>query len=217
LLNEDFDDGVADGWIVGSGKWSVTSSLYRESRTTAGYRNETFYANGTLWTDYTFSADVKWGGGSAKTGINFRCDVSGTNCYTFRITNGTTLDLGKRVAGTFTALTSWSGYSFRSSTWYTLKVVAKGSLLTFYVNGSQVGSYTDSSHSSGTVGLYTYQGAGDFDNVLVTATTPTTAATQAFAPNPLVADQIAALLGDEQRKAGTVSARPWLQVRYTVP
>jgi hypothetical protein len=35
-----------------------------------------------------------------------------------------------------------------------LRVVAKGPNFTFFVNGKQVGTFTDSSHAAGTVGVF---------------------------------------------------------------
>ncbi|HSD83522.1 MAG TPA: hypothetical protein VLG46_06680, partial [Anaerolineae bacterium] len=59
LVSDDFEDGVADGWIVQAGNWSVITDgtkVYNQISTTVTARSVTGSSN---WTDYSIQASVK--------------------------------------------------------------------------------------------------------------------------------------------------------------
>lgn len=164
---ENFDDGVADGWTTYGGTWGGSSGSYSQTNTTASAKAA--YSVGSYWADYEFTADVRTPSnvnGSSTTGIIFRANSDMTNFYVFRFFRDTHLELGMSSSGSFTSLKKWS-YASTVNTMYTLKVKAVGSDFTFYVNGVEVMSFSDTTHATGTVGLYAYLDTGVFDNVQV--------------------------------------------------
>jgi len=96
-------------------------------------------------------------------GSGYAFGLDETSYYIFKTSNGT-----------FTELKGWTSSSYiNTSDYNTLKVTASGSSLTFYINGNYVHSLTDSSLSSGRIGLSGYTHPDEitthyFDDVLVT-------------------------------------------------
>ena len=133
--------------------------------------------SGSGWTDYTFSAQVK-SVDNDQLGISFR--VQDANNYYFLSQNfGDSghggywnLRLQKVVGGTETDLGSSpidnNGQVNSTSTWYTLKVELTGNNIKAYVDDVLKFDITDSTYSTGTVGLWLESQTGtEFDDVLV--------------------------------------------------
>ncbi|MGC9394531.1 MAG: hypothetical protein ACP5J4_06710, partial [Anaerolineae bacterium] len=60
LLTEDFDDGVADDWVVQAGEWEMFSNyVYRVDFDGSSPTSRRSYAGDPTWTDYTIRAKVK--------------------------------------------------------------------------------------------------------------------------------------------------------------
>ena len=166
LLDENFNDGIANNWTVQAGSWSVISSQYHQSA--SNVRAVAYYANGGSWTNYTYSADVK---AANDVGLIFRGNSAMDSYYMFRIHSSTQVELAKLTAGTFATLNTWT-FNTTAGQFYNLSVKAEGSTITLKVGGTTIATVTDSSFSSGTVGIYDFYTACDFDNVLVTTNPP---------------------------------------------
>jgi hypothetical protein len=70
-----------------------------------GTSNNIAYASGTpAGVEYTVSANATWATAVGFTGLCARMDTSANTFYMYRATNGTTMELFKRIAGTFTSL-----------------------------------------------------------------------------------------------------------------
>jgi len=177
---EDFNDGVANSWVTdGSGLWSVQEvepgeGVYvMEGNGGSTWRYSTY---SRVYKDFTYEADVTRtvGNDNAFNGIIFRSDGTQQNCYQF----GTDLDLGwfwfgKYVGGVFTWITSWSdspAINRGLGTWNRLKAVCSGPNISVYINDVLVGSFVDTSHSEGRVGVICADFSGDvvqWDNACV--------------------------------------------------
>ena len=83
------------------------------------------------------------------------------------VLGGNRLVLGKWVGSTWTQLAS-APYTFSSYRWYNLSVALPGGSIIAYVNGTQMLRVSDSTYSSGAVGLEANDPVA-FDNVVVTA------------------------------------------------
>ncbi len=71
-------------------------------------------------------------------------------------TNGNTVaNIFNRVASTYT---EYGTLSVPTSAWYTLKIVADGDQITFFVNGTQIATTTDTTYANGRPGLYYREG-----------------------------------------------------------
>lgn len=85
-------------------------------------------------------------------------DYSWKNVYQFGYTAYGTFSVYKCVNGSWYALKPWTASAYINKTnWNELKVIATGSALKFLINGHLVWSGTDTSFSSGKVGLAMYR------------------------------------------------------------
>jgi Zn-dependent metalloprotease len=163
-FNEDFNDGAANNWIHGgSGGWSVTGGTHRMTGTGSGNWAGAAY-NGS-YCDFTYQIRLRQTAGTPgnSMGIWFRANSAniGTgNGYGFWIGANGYYALFKYIGGSTSTLISWNTSSAINTglgAWNVLKVVALGSKISIYANGTLLNTVTDSSYLSG------YVGAGAFD------------------------------------------------------
>lgn len=187
LLSSDFEDGQSTGWTSTSGTWSVVQDagnyVYYQSDT-----NEGRTSTGNLsWTDYSVEAKVKVDNfnGSNRTYVAGRYK-DGNNFYAASLYNssGGTLEIRKKVSGSTTTLASKTNFGLEAGTWYTIKLEMSGSSIKMYVNDTLQLSATDSSLTSGAVGLIAYKTIAKFDNIIVSDSSSTPTATPVQTPIP---------------------------------
>ncbi|MGG1552711.1 family 16 glycoside hydrolase [Paenibacillus ferrarius] len=173
LLSDDFESGAASGWTAASGTWSVitdgSTKVYNQSSTATG--GATAYIGDSAWQHYAVSAKVKAdafdAGNYAGVGVLARYQDS-SNYYAFmyyKLTN--TLKIVK-VAGGVAGDLITAPYTMSLGTWYDLKGVVNGSTLELWMNGTKLLTTTDTTLTSGKVGLYAHRANAKFDNVSVT-------------------------------------------------
>ena len=183
LYQDDFSSGLATGWDPDvSADWSVVGGEYRayQSRPSESNSMVSTYG-GRTFSDFTYEVKMKLGASTGRArymlfratadfdraplyqGSGYAFGLDDTSYYIFKTSNGT-----------FTELKGWttSGYINSSLSWNTLKVTASGSSFTFYINGNYVYSLTDSSLSSGRIGMSGYTRPDEitthyFDDVVV--------------------------------------------------
>ncbi|MNR39937.1 hypothetical protein D3C85_1581830 [compost metagenome] len=80
----------------------------------------------------------------------------------YKFTNS--LKIIKVVGGTPTDLVTVP-FTFTTGTWYDFKAVVNGSALEFWVNGTKLLTTTDTSFTSGQIGLYSHRASSKFDIV----------------------------------------------------
>lgn len=171
LFEENFNDGVADGWTTSGGAWSVVGNAYRV--TTSGAA--TARAGATTWSDYSYSAMLSSSdtdGGDI--GLIFRAQ-SATQYYRFRWNRNAAGNAGsyvvERVNGGVAAIGSATGSYYDLNRWYHVEVRVSGSRFLVLIDGALALDVTDPAPiwSTGNVGFYAdAQSAAFFDNVLVT-------------------------------------------------
>ncbi len=166
-FNSQFN-GSAPGWQFHTGTWSVDSNYLRctgaiSTGSSASYTQD--YSN------FTYEARlIRYG---SDTNAN-RLWIRGTvyplgstnwwyNGYLFQYTRNGAFSVYKSVAATSTSLQSWTTSSAinQGDAWNTLRVVANGSSLSFYINGTLVWSGSDASLTSGQVGVGMYSESSD--------------------------------------------------------
>lgn len=182
LYQENFSSGQAQGWNPDlSADWSVVGGEYRAYKSNPGETISMVSTyGGKIFTDFTYEVKVKRGETSGRGGgMIFRASsdyeaspVSIGDGYSFCI-RSSDYYLKKTVRGSTTTLQGWTDSGHITTGWNTLKVRAVGSSLSFYINGALVKSLTDSSLSSGRIGVWGYTGTDYnnswyFDDVLVT-------------------------------------------------
>jgi hypothetical protein len=167
-FSDDFQDGDATGWTELGGTWSVTAGkAYEQSSTTAA--NPTSYTGNSSWADYAVEAKVTplSLGTSGQVGLSARfTDNANRYYFDYAQTDGK-LKIIVKSGGNSTLLAS-KAYTVNPNTQYTFKADLHGSTLDFYVNGVKELTTTDSTFTSGYIGLSTANASADFDDVNVT-------------------------------------------------
>ncbi|SNY54233.1 family 16 glycoside hydrolase [Paractinoplanes atraurantiacus] len=178
LFSADFESG-ASGWSKSGGTWSVVadgSQVLQQSD--AGSQRAREFAGDTAWTNYAVQARVKatsFGSAAGVVALTARA-AGATKMYRLSLTGGNRVQLEAMNGSTVKVLGGIS-QTISASTWYTLRLAVNGSTISGTVNGTSVGSATDTSIASGRIGLLTESAAGRFDDVVVDSsggTTPTT-------------------------------------------
>lgn len=167
-------------WTVGSGYASVTGTGSNK------YANIT-YNRGTFATlDYsvTMRRSVS---AYASNGVYFRgaatpqrIDGSWHSGYWFGYTNSGSFQVGYTDAdGNWTSLTGWTAsQAILPAGWNRLRVVAVGSSLQFFINGTQVFATTNGLSAAGEVGIEMFDNNGgtlDVDEAVLSTIAPGTA------------------------------------------
>jgi hypothetical protein len=165
-FDEQFSSGISN-WDQHNGTWSHRSStyLYADDSVAASSRVAASY-NADTYGDLDYSAKLwRYGDDAGPNTLVIRSDNTYTstghcrNCYIFQYTRDGRYSVWKFVNASETALQYWATSSAinQGSAWNVLRVVAEGSDLSFYINGTQVWTGTDSTHSSGRVGISAYK------------------------------------------------------------
>lgn len=178
-IDEDFSDNTADNWTDdSSGAWSAASGVYQMSAIGGNVVRYTYHS--CECSNFTYEAQVRKTAGDpyGAIGIYFRSEGTyGNNEYVFRIILAArNYSLVKNVEGSQTYLTvSPTGWIQDDAIhqglviWNTLKVTARGDTIKIYCNDTLLGTFTDTSHQSGKVGLMLYDLDADieaeFDNI----------------------------------------------------
>ena len=150
------DNGLGPGqsWTSHSGTHGVRSNV---ARALTGTHNVAGVAAASFADGYA-QADVLTS--SLNHGPALRIS-DGSNYYMLRRNTGSSNELYKRVAGSFTKLADWT---LTTSPGDTFKLEATGTTLEGFVNGVSLGSTTDSAHSTGEAGLYSTSTGREWDN-----------------------------------------------------
>lgn len=157
---------TSTGWAPVWGAWSLSSSAYYITPGALDLWSSAKYAN--TYGDLTYQVRMyRSGGTNLANTIYFRgnpntlaVDKVWNSTYWFSYTNGGSFSVYKNVGGTRTALKPWTlSAAIVPSNWNTLKVVAVGSILKFYINNTLVWSTSDTSLKTGKVGFGYYRNA----------------------------------------------------------
>jgi hypothetical protein len=163
---EDFEDGVADNWIDdGSGKWSLSGYSYDMTGVPTDTSWVYSYYNDE-YSDFTYRVEVEQKGGStvggldSQRGIFFRCTNTDLNTMSFNgymllidSTQGWYLDRGIIGSGRTTIDAGTSTYLMTGYSSNTIEITCSGNTITIFFNGNWVKDVTDTSHTTGKVGI----------------------------------------------------------------
>ncbi|WP_068607309.1 family 43 glycosylhydrolase [Paenibacillus swuensis] len=165
-MNDNFDDGNANGWTSYGGTWAVTNSKYTVN---SGGGHKAVY-NGSSFSNVVYEGDVTITSGNGDAGLLFRATNPGNGADTLHgyyaaiNTNGTVI-LGK-MSNNWTFIAS-ANMTVSTNTAYHMKVVASGSNIQVFVQDMSTPklNVNDSSHGSGAVGVRVSNTAAAFDNL----------------------------------------------------
>ncbi|GGN75346.1 hypothetical protein GCM10010112_46490 [Actinoplanes lobatus] len=188
LFSADFESGSTSEWSKSGGTWSVVSDgsqVFQQSDSTNTRARQ--FAGTTSWTNYSVQAKVKATAFSSTSGVvALTARASGaTKMYRLSLTGANKVQLETMNGSSVTVLGSLS-QTISASTFYTLKLTVSGTTISGSVNGTSVGSATDSTITAGRIGLLTEYAAGRFDDVLVDdgVSTPTSSPTSSPSTSP---------------------------------
>jgi hypothetical protein len=171
LLQDDFQDGNAQGWAPLGGSFGVISSgtslVYRQSNT-AG--NAAALLSNVSYADQSIQADIiprAFDGADRWFGLVARY-VNASNYYYVTARSGGGIQLKKMVGGSFTTLGS-APLTVTLNRTHRLRLEAVGDHLRVLVNERPVITVRDDDVSGGQPGVMMYRTRADYDNVLVNA------------------------------------------------
>jgi hypothetical protein len=167
-VNDNFEDGVANGFTVATGTYSIVTD-----GATKVYRTNSAAARSVVGdpasTNTEIQASVKVTSWALTTGqtVGLMTRYTDVNNYYLFIWEDGSLLIRKKVAGTLTTLAS-TAFTLTTGTWYTFKGKVDGSTLTMSVNGVQMLSTSTTGLTAGRVGLVSFNGDVRYDNVVAT-------------------------------------------------
>ena len=165
-----------EGTRLGPSNWSVSSGALVQSSNigsdgTGGLGTFALYSTGQgtetdRWTDYRVTMKIK-SKDNDSIGVMFRY-VDNNNYYRFSWDRQHKLSrLVKREDGVFNVLANDTA-AYEIGQTYQLEIIAEGTTLQVWIDGSLIFSVTDASFSEGTIALYSFYNKGSvFDDVLV--------------------------------------------------
>ena len=156
--------GSSTGWVKGSGgTWVQTASSIYTTGAASKYSSLRYNQN---FSNFTYQARMmRVSSGASASGMvvrgtpTFGADYNWASGYQFMYTQQGTFAVYRRVSGSATILKAWTPSSaIVKNGWNTLKVVADGSYLRYYINNVLVWSGTDTALTTGQVGLWMFRG-----------------------------------------------------------
>jgi hypothetical protein len=146
LVDENFNDGTANGWNVEYGSFYGTGGQYLT------YASAMSSVGNSAWDDYEVQADIQINHSSTHASIFGRFQNT-NNFYNLEIHSGNNeLALWKCDGGSWTKIGS-SSQTINSNTWYEVKLVMDGTTLKGYLGGTELIAVTDSAHAAGKTGV----------------------------------------------------------------
>jgi len=182
LFSADFESGSTSAWSKSGGAWSIVSDGSKTLRqTNATGENSREFAGDISWSDYTVSARVKpvAFGSAGFAGLLARAKNS-TTFYRLALSSGQ-VQLQAVKSGSVTVLGT-SAQTVTPGTWSTLSLTVSGSTISGSVNGTSVGSASNSVAGAGRIGLQTSNATAGFDDVTVSTVPGGSTSTATSAP-----------------------------------
>jgi hypothetical protein len=188
LLQENFDDGVANGFTVTSGAWKVLDTIGPSSARSGVYHSRVdgfevsavSVAGASDWTDYQFDLDLLVLGSISQV-VRFRIqDDSNFLQLEVRADPYDDVFLERIEDGQHVVLAHVTGFVNQIGVWHHVTVSVTGNFIVARYDGQIVASAFDASttrFASGPIGVVAYSGIAQWqdayvDNVVVTSLQP---------------------------------------------
>jgi hypothetical protein len=184
-FSANFEGGNLNSWSKSGGTWAVVtdgSKVAQQSK--ASTDNARIFAGDAGWTGSTVQARVKplSLGSGGFVGLLARAKSS-TTFYRLALMPGNLVQLQAVNSGAVTVLGS-SSRTVSTGTWYTLALTTNGTAISATVDGTSVGSASNSAITTGRIGLQTSLSTANFDDVVVNTGGTTTPPTTTSPPSP---------------------------------
>ncbi|MFC1716191.1 family 16 glycoside hydrolase [Candidatus Poribacteria bacterium] len=174
ILEDNFDDGNADGWMVASGEWATEGKAFARLDSEKSYGKAT--TGDISWTDYIVEVDVTLLEDADATtnaaGLLIRSDENGDNGFRFWIrTDSSNAQFSKWADNAYEHIEGDIPLDIKVGETYHLKAIVEGQKYQCFVNDALVAEYedTDKFLESGGIGLIAYNVYPHFDNVKVSS------------------------------------------------
>jgi hypothetical protein len=168
-IEDDFEDGDAQGWEASSTSWTVLAhagfNVYRQTSTTGA---SVAILGGMDWTNQSIDVDVRplaFQGADRWAGVVARY-VDDGNHYGVRLRSTNRIEIVRRLNGASKVLGS-APFSVPLNVNHRVRFEAVGTWLRLYVGGNRVLQARDSALKHGAVGMRTFWARAQFDNVVV--------------------------------------------------
>ena len=183
LFSATFEDNSISSWSKSGGTWTVESDGSRVARqSNASSENARLFNGSTSWAAYSVQARVKplSLGSGGFVGLLARASGS-TKFYRLALLPGNRVELQAVNGSSVTVLGSLSR-TVSTGTWYTLLLDVNGSTIRGTIDGTQVGSTSNTMEDNGRIGLQTAFSTASFDDVAVNSSGTTTPPSSTTAP-----------------------------------
>lgn len=175
-FSENFDDDLANGWTIATGKWAIETGAYRS--VALGPADISLYTGGSWGTDFTYRARIRNGFGNSGNRAGAVYNYQDSNNYFAVLFSpvapagappGPTAYLSKVVGGTPTTVATANFSGGESGLWFDVNVIRSGTGSTVRVNDATVfDNVAQPELGAGKVGLMTMFTDARFDNVSLT-------------------------------------------------
>ncbi|MDO8647203.1 MAG: LamG-like jellyroll fold domain-containing protein, partial [Candidatus Diapherotrites archaeon] len=186
---DDFSDGQYTSnpaWTVVTGTWTVLGSSFLQSDITAG---SVIMTGNTSMTDYVVDVNAsRTAAGNANWGIILRSSSTANfnNSYLVWIDGSANLNFWREVSGSGTQVGSSVAIVADWTKPHNLKVIATGSVFKVYFDDALKGTFTDTTYSTGAVGVRSYQSVTNFGSFKASPLSTSTSYTDIYAPDDTV-------------------------------
>ena len=169
VWQENFDNGLPDGWNDVSGEWKIVKNTYAE--TSGGQYAKTMFGDED-WTDYTVAVDVTLvkNVNVNAAGLLIRADADGDNGMRFWIrTDQHKCQFSRWRENTFEHIVTPLPVDPEVGETYRLKVVAEGQNYQCFVDDELLFEGDDDAkfRDSGRIGFITFEANVHFDNLII--------------------------------------------------
>jgi hypothetical protein len=163
ILTADFNDGQLAGWTANHGTWSNPGTYMQGA-----------YDSDTAWNIHSASASnlvyegtVSILSGNA-VGLSFRSSADGTSSYDVIL--DVVQNLFKISKRSPYRTLAWDGVTLERNHAYRIKVVANGNTIEAYLDGVKRLTVTDSTYTSGQLGVMLHRGTASYDDLMAWST-----------------------------------------------
>jgi pectate lyase len=186
LFSANFEDNNIGSWSKSGGTWAVVSDGSQAVRqSSASSENARLFNGSSSWTAYAVQARVKPLSLGSAGNVALLARASGsTKFYRLALLSGNRVELQAVNGSSVTVLGSLSR-TVSAGTWYTLAIDVNGTAIRGTIDGTQVGSASNSLVATGRIGLQTVFSTASFDDVGVSSSgtmPPTATSTSTSSP-----------------------------------
>jgi hypothetical protein len=160
IFADDFNDGTLSGWTANYGTWSNPGTYMHGEYTLDNAWN----MHSSTGSNIIYTGTVNLLSGTA-VGLTFRSSADGRSSYDVILGAASNVfKISKRSPTSYQVLASRSMTVQRNHA-YVVKIVANGSTIEAYLDGTKLLTATDTTYSSGYLGVMLYQAAATYDDL----------------------------------------------------